>query len=200
MKLDLNRFDWIREPKYFTYDSDNLTIITNPGTDMWQNTYYHFVNKNAPIFKTITEQQFFSFTVKTDFFSEHRFDQCGVVVYIDDENWIKGSIEYEDEQSQHLGSVVTNNAFSDWATTSIDSAVKSMWYRVSRREDDFKLECSTDGENFEQMRICHLVHTPKAIQFGVYACSPEKSSFKSVFSNFELTDSKWLAHDGQQPD
>ena len=38
------------------------------------------------------------------------------------------------------------------------------------------------------------------IQFGVYACSPEDSSFKATFTNFEVTDCKWLAHDGQAPD
>lgn len=38
------------------------------------------------------------------------------------------------------------------------------------------------------------------IQFGIYACSPENSSFRAVFSNMELTDCLWKAHDGQQPD
>ena len=38
------------------------------------------------------------------------------------------------------------------------------------------------------------------ISFGIYACSPEESSFTAKFSNFEITECKWLAHDGQQPD
>lgn len=38
------------------------------------------------------------------------------------------------------------------------------------------------------------------IQFGIYACSPEESSFKAVFTNMEITECKWLAHDGQVPD
>jgi regulation of enolase protein 1 (concanavalin A-like superfamily) len=38
------------------------------------------------------------------------------------------------------------------------------------------------------------------IQFGIYACSPEDSSFKATFSHMEMTECKWLAHDGQQPD
>lgn len=46
----------------------------------------------------------------------------------------------------------------------------SMWYRLSRREDDFCIEC------------------------------PEDSSFEAKFTNMEITDCKWLAHDGQQPD
>jgi regulation of enolase protein 1 (concanavalin A-like superfamily) len=38
------------------------------------------------------------------------------------------------------------------------------------------------------------------IQFGIYACSPEDSSFKATFTNMEITECKWLALDGQAPD
>ena len=35
------------------------------------------------------------------------------------------------------------------------------------------------------------------IQFGVYACSPENSSFKATFTNFQILECQWLAHNGQ---
>ena len=38
------------------------------------------------------------------------------------------------------------------------------------------------------------------IAFGIYACSPEDSSFTVVFSDMEVTECKWLAHNGQAPD
>ena len=113
---------------------------------------------------------------------------------------LKASIEYENDSFQHLGSVVTNHGYSDWATTVIDASVKTMWYRLSRREDDYCIECSKDGLHFEQMRVCHLHEGNGRIQFGIYACSPEKSSFKAVFSNMELMECQWKAHNGQQPD
>lgn len=69
--------------------------------------------------QNFTEKKFFSFVVKTEFESKVRFDQCGIVMYLDSENWLKGSIEYENGEFQHLGSVVTNNGYSDWATTEI---------------------------------------------------------------------------------
>ena len=148
-----------------------------------------------------TEEQFFSFTVKTNFSeSHHRFDQCGIVMYLDSENWLKGSVEYENEKFQHLGSVVTNGGYSDWATTAIPADIKSMWYRFSRREDDYCIECSEDGTNFTQMRICHMHKGNGKIRFGIYACSPEDSSFRAVFTDMELTQCQWKAHDGQQPD
>lgn len=199
--MELSNFKWTRKPKDYTISDSKIEIVTKPYTDLWQRTYYHFRNDNAPMFQMETEEQFFSFIVKTDFQgSHHRFDQCGIVMYLDSENWLKGSIEYENEQFQHLGSVVTNNGYSDWATTEINADIKSMWYRFSRREDDYCIECSLDGQRYQQIRICHMDHGKGKIRFGIYACSPENSSFKAVFTNMELTDCLWKAHDGQQPD
>ena len=200
MKFDVNALVWTREPESYTLAEDKIEIITRPHTDLWQRTYYHFRNDNAPVLQMETDESFFSFTVKTEFESKHRFDQCGVVIYLDSENWLKGSIEFENERFQHLGSVVTNHGYSDWATTEVDASVKSMWYRLSRREDDYCIECSEDGKIFKQMRVCHMTHGKGTIRFGVYACSPEDSSFKATFTSMEMTECKWLAHDGQKPD
>ena len=200
-KIDLNALQWTREPKSVEMKGDTIFVTTAPHTDLWQRTYYHFQNDNAPVLQMKTREKFFSFVVKTDFTqSHHRFDQCGIVMYLDSENWLKGSVEYENEEFQHLGSVVTNNGYSDWATTAIPADVKTMWYRFSRREDDYCIECSTDGTNFSQMRICHMYAGAEEIRFGIYACSPEESSFSAVFSDMKITECAWEAHDGQQPD
>ena len=193
-------FTWIREPASFKEENGVISITTKPHTDLWQRTYYHFQNDNAPVFQMETEEKFFTFKVKTQFNSKKRFDQCGVVMYLDSENWLKASIEYENEKIQHLGSVVTNNGYSDWATCVIDAKKKEMWYRFSRREDDFCIENSVDGVNFNQMRVCHMWKASGKISFGIYACSPEDSSFDAVFTNMEVGECVWKAHDGQKPD
>ena len=201
MKFDISKLEWLRAPERYKVEDGRIEITTTPGTDLWQRTYYHFRNDNAPVLQMETEEKFFSFVVKTDFTgAHHRFDQCGVVMYLDSENWLKGSVEYENGQFQHLGSVATNHGYSDWATTAIPADVKTMWYRLSRREVDYCIECSRDGEHFTQMRVCHMWEGGSRIRFGVYACSPEDSSFTAVFTGMELTECKWLAHDGQAPD
>ncbi|MBP3401780.1 MAG: DUF1349 domain-containing protein [Clostridia bacterium] len=200
MNFDISKFEWTREPFGFKVEGGKVEIVTKPHTDLWQRTYYHFKNDNAPVLQMECDEKYFSFTVKTEFDYKHRFDQCGIVMYLDSENWLKASIEYENESFGHLGSVVTNNGYSDWATTEIDASVKSMWYRLSRRESDYCIECSSDGVTYRQMRVCHMWQGGEAVRFGIYACSPEDSSFTATFSSFELGECRWLAHNGQAPD
>ncbi|OJG10379.1 hypothetical protein RU93_GL002158 [Enterococcus aquimarinus] len=145
MKFDVSDLKWLREPKNYIITENKIEMMTEPHTDLWQRTYYNFQNDNAPVLQMNTEEKYFSFIVKTEFESNHRFDQCGVVMYLDSENWFKGSVEYENEDFQHLGSVVTNNGYSDWATTVIDASINSMWYRFSRRADDYCIESSIDA-------------------------------------------------------
>ncbi|MBO5420701.1 MAG: DUF1349 domain-containing protein [Clostridia bacterium] len=200
MKINTNELQWTRPPKQYTITEDKVEMITEPHTDLWQRTYYHFRNDNAPVLQIQTNEKYFSFVVKTDFDTKVRYDQSGVVMYLDSENWLKASVEYENEKIQRLGSVVTNNGYSDWSSVDVDASIKSVWFRLSRREDDFCIENSTDGKDFKQMRICHMFNAKETIRFGIYACSAENSSFKATFTNMEITECKWLAHDGQQPD
>ena len=166
MEFNTAQLQWTREPKKYTINENQIRIITEPGTDLWQRTYYGFQNDNAPALQMETDETYFSFIVKTDFASKRRFDQCGIVMYLDSENWLKASIEYENETYQRLGSVVTNHGYSDWATTDIPASIKSMWYRLSRRESDYCIEYSEDGANFKQMRICHLSEGAGKVQIG----------------------------------
>lgn len=189
-----NELAWIRVPKQSIITENAVEIITEPNTDLWQRTYYGFQNDNAPILQMKTNEKYFSFTVKTAFQSKCRFDQCGIAMYLDSENWLKASVEFENAQYQRLGSVVTNHGYSDWATVDISADIKEMWYRFSRRESDYCLECSADGVTFKQMRICHMWEGADEITFGIYACSPEQSSFKAVFTDMEITECKWQAH------
>ena len=183
--------EWVRKPNNVILSYDRIEIITESGTDLWQRTYYGFTNDNAPVLQAQTDEKYFSFIVKTQFASKDRFDQCGVAMYLDSDNWFKASIEYEDENYQRLGSVVTNNGYSDWATTDISSDIKEMWYCFSRRESDFCIECSRDGKDFKQMRIFHMFAGAESIKFGIYAASPTTGSFKAVFTDMTVTECQW---------
>jgi len=193
-EFDVKNLTWIRESKQYEISQDHITITTDPNTDLWQRTYYGFRNDSAPVLQMVTQKKYFSFSVKAEFDSHFLFEQCGLAIYLDSDNWFKASIEYEDEHNSKLGSVVTNEGYSDWATTDISSNIRRMYYRLSRRESDYLVEASEDGTNFKQMRIFHLFQGAGEITFGLYACSPLDSSFTAKFSEMKLTECLWKAH------
>ena len=55
---------WIREPKQVSVTEDKVEVITEPGTDLWQRTYYGFQNDNAPVLQARTGERYFSFVVR----------------------------------------------------------------------------------------------------------------------------------------
>lgn len=206
--VDFTNGKWIFEPKLSEVSTGSVSITTEPNTDLWQRSYYGFRNDNAPALQIESEENF-TFTAKASFTYQTQFDQCGLIIYLDSENWFKASIEYENQEFSRLGSVVTNFGYSDWATSDIPLP-KEIWYRLSRRGADFLIESSFDGIVFNQMRIFHLHQlgettvdmgkcnppqpAEKSVQFGVYACSPQNSSFTAKFTDMNLEPCKWLAH------
>lgn len=61
--MDLKEFKWTREPQDYNIGKDKIEIITKPYTDLWQRTYYHFQNDNAPVLQMETAEEYFSFVV-----------------------------------------------------------------------------------------------------------------------------------------
>lgn len=208
MNFELQSGKWLNRPSLCETTKSLVKITTEPNTDFWQKSYYGFISDNAPAL-LFTSDSNFTLTAKVEFDYQKQFDQCGLIIYIDSENWFKSSVEYENEKSSRLGSVVTTSGYSDWATNDINLP-NEIWYRLSRRGPDFLIEYSLDGDDYEQMRIFHLhaldettekmgranppIPAMSTIRFGVYACSPSESSFTAQFSNFKFEPCTWLAH------
>ena len=69
MTLNIDKFKWTRQPESCTIQGDTIEVVTKPGTDLWQRTYYHFRNDNAPVFQMETDEKSFSFIVSVHNFS-----------------------------------------------------------------------------------------------------------------------------------
>jgi len=208
MILDTASARWLRSPVKSAIHQDSIELTTAPKTDLWQATYYGFRVANAPALLW-QDADNFTFSVRASFQYQKQFDQCGIILYLDDNNWFKASIEHEVESDVRLGSVVTNNGYSDWATTDI-APVEQMYYKLSRRGPDFLLEHSADGERYVQMRVFHMmllgdtsltmgkadppIKPEAVVEFGVYACSPGDSHFSAKFENLSRTECTWKPH------
>jgi regulation of enolase protein 1 (concanavalin A-like superfamily) len=182
-------FYWLNEPGRYQL-GNGLEIFTDEKTDFWQRTHYGFQRDDGHCLLT-KQSGDFSLTTRVEFEPRTQYDQCGLIVRIDSQNWIKVSTEYENGHVSRLGSVSTNLGYSDWATQDISSERRAMWYRISKRGADFLLENSLDGQTWLQMRITHLHKQAGEYEIGVYACSPIGKDFHCCFKMLEIADSRW---------
>ena len=65
--MKTSEMKWTREPSVYLINEDRIEIVTDPHTDLWQRTYYHFRNDNAPVLQLETEESFFFFYCKDGF-------------------------------------------------------------------------------------------------------------------------------------
>ncbi len=182
-------FRWLNAPEQARFGS-GLEILTDLRTDFWQRTHYGFRRDDGHALLTQLSEDF-SLTTHVAYQPQVQYDQCGVMVRIDSENWIKASTEYEDEAHSRLGSVVTNLGYSDWATQDVLSSHFEMWYRISRCGSDYLIEASFDGGRWLQLRIAHLHKSVEAVEAGVYACSPIGRHFRCRFTEVTIAESTW---------
>ena len=184
-------FFWLNEPAKYYFDR-SLYLDTDTKTDFWQRTHYGFRKDDGHCLLTRMSGDF-SIRTEVEFSPTSKYDQCGLFARIDTDNWIKASMEYENPERSRLGSVVTNFGYSDWASQDVSSDVKSMFYKLSRREKDILIEYSKDDTRWHQMRVAHLHALNEAIEIGVYACSPVGDGFQCRFSFIEIGKNTWAA-------
>jgi hypothetical protein len=182
---------WYHEPKHQWHGTE-LHVATQGETDFWQGTHYGFRRDNGHCLLTNVEQDFL-LSARVTTHAHKKYDQGGVLVRLDAENWLKAAVEAESKSVSKLGSVVTNSGYSDWASVDIDAEVNVMWYRVQSKGADVLLECSENGKEWHQMRIAHLHLFHGSLAVGIFACSPaEGNGCTVVFDNVFLGPSQWI--------
>jgi regulation of enolase protein 1 (concanavalin A-like superfamily) len=182
-------FTWYNPPKQFKVGS-GLEVTANPETDFWQRTHYGFSKDNGHALLTKFKGDF-TITTHCRFNPNTQYDQCGLLIRENTENWVKVSVEYEDNVISRLGSVVTNMGYSDWATQDILSSIQEKWLRLHKHGNDVMIEHSDNNHHWKQMRIAHLHHSNRELKIGVYACSPKGNGFPCTFQALHITDCQW---------
>jgi hypothetical protein len=199
--------EWHNPPQDWLLQPNALNITTEPRTDIWQRTYFGFRMDNAPCYFW-QQSEAFTMTIRCTFDYREMFDQCGIILYLDGNNWFKAGVEVASPSFSRIFSAATNFGHTDYASIDVN-LTSSMYFRLSRRGADFLVEYSTDGEVFNQLRIFHMhllgITTAELalkdvvdgnnapIPLGVFASSPLDSSFKCSFTELQIEPSMWSA-------
>ena len=186
MSNPFDEMSWLHEPTW-RIDSDSLIVRTQHDSDFWQRTHYGFQRDNGhALLKKVSGNV--KVRARFRFEPTAQYDQCGIFLRVNEDNWFKCSIEFENASESRLGSVLTTNGYSDWATQDITSDVKDIWYEVELKNSGIISKYSFDGITFRQMRVCRLGIGAHILFAGIYGCSPVGNGFEFTVSNLSITD------------
>jgi uncharacterized protein len=178
----LDRCRWINEPARWRLDGDRLSVTTDDRTDFWRETHYGFTRHSGHCFAFQTAGDFTAdLRVRADY--REQYDQAGIMVRLDEANWVKAGIERTDGRPG-LGSVLTIGR-SDWATGIFEGNAEDFWIRATVAKGVLKLQASADGKVWPTLRLCPF---PPARSYGVgpFCCTPERSGLNVLFSDFRV--------------
>lgn len=185
--MPLDSYQWLNEPQL--HDLARSIVISKPKTDFWQRTHYGFRRDDGHIWGRSVQGNF-RVRALLQWNYRDQYDQCGLMCRIDENNWVKLSVEHEEEGTNKLGSVVTNYGYSDWATQAISQEVTSLAYEIRMMDGDLFLGYQQPdqiaAEDFIPIRVAHL-HADFTTAFvGVYGCSPVGNGVQFGFSHFAI--------------
>lgn len=178
----LERMQWFNEPEHWSINDNRLTMQVTPQSDYWRISHYGFTVDDAPYLYT-TRGGEFEVKVKISGDYKVRFDQAGLMLRIDKENYIKTGIEFVDGK-YNLSAVVTHHT-SDWSVITLDRPVPYIWIKAVRRLDAVEIFYSFDDKEYTMMRNCWLQdNTP--VMVGLMAACPDGQGFEARFENFTI--------------
>ena len=186
MLLDaLRDFEWLNEPLDVNFEEAGMRVLTYNKTDFWQSVHHRFGKDNGHFFYARREGDF-TFGVTWRFENSGQFDQCGIMLRIDEKNWFKASVMSDNEAQPRLASCVTNCGYSDLAPIEIPAGITEVSYKIKRFKGDYILYYSLDGINFKQLRMLHLLNDQPEVKVGAYICSPQREAFEGVLTQIEV--------------
>lgn len=181
----IEQMKWMNDPASSKQNGEELVVRSKPKTDFWRKTYYGYITDNG---------HFLHLPVSGDFVFEARingqyaalYDQAGLMVRLDPENWMKCGTEFFDKRRH--ASVVFTRDFSDWSTMPDLSETASIWWRALRKKDSIETHCSLDGRSFLAVRQGYFP-TGVKVDVGIMCAAPEGPGFDATFDHLKLEQS-----------
>ncbi|GHH73041.1 hypothetical protein GCM10018793_11040 [Streptomyces sulfonofaciens] len=181
-------WSWLNPPAAWTPDEDALEITTAPDSDFWNTTHYGFVRDSGhALLRPVPA----GFRLRTTFSGDYhaQYDQAGLLLRVDEKNWIKTGIEYVDGQRQ-VSAVVTRDV-SDWNVVPLDRSTPTrapVTIELQRSGDTVTVRYGTGGTAPDTLlRLAYFPPDAEA-QAGPMCASPDGPGFTAWFTDLRLTD------------
>lgn len=168
---------WLNEPVLVISEAGKLKVTAKENSDFWRITSYGFIHESGHALLNVFAQDS---AVELTWLLNYReqFDQAGLLIWCDEENWIKAGIEFADGKPQ-LGAVVTRGK-SDWSVAPVESWMnKPVQLRVSRAGDAVTIRARCEGD-WELVRLAPL-DPDRNWRVGLHLASPSRAGLEIEF-------------------
>ena len=176
------RMQWFNEPKSYTINNGVLEMDVPAQTDFWRIAHYGFTVDDGPFLYSSHGGEFEA-KIRGSGDYKVRFDQAGMMIRENHENYVKFGIEYVDGKF-NISAVVTHHT-SDWSVIQLDKPVPFIWLKAVRRLDAIELFYSFDDKEYIMMRTLWM-RDNCPLQVGPVAACPDGKGFKARFSDFKV--------------
>src|SRR6202790_3752022 len=173
---------WMNEPTSYKRLGEKMVVHSRSKTDFWRKTFYGYITDNGHFFYLEANGDF-TFQARVNGQYAALYDQAGLMVRLDAENWMKCGTEFFD--GRRHASVVFTRDFSDWSTMPDLSDTAEISWRAVRKKDSIETLCSLDGQKFTSVREGYFVPGAK-VRVGIMCATPGGPGFEAPFSDLKL--------------
>ena len=185
-KNPLNR--WSNKPVESNIKETGTQIwVTIPSkTNVWRKSIPHanLIIDSAPYYWHKVSGDFEVMVKLSGEFSSN-YDKAGLMVRLDEENWVTSGLEMCNERINH--STCVTRDFSDRSLAPLpENAEKNgVWICVKRMGHSFESFYSHDAKKWVQTRQALFTERP-VLQVGLMGACPTGSAFKVVFDQYRV--------------
>ncbi len=173
---------WLNAPHHWRREGASLIVTTDPKTDFWRKTFYGYITDNGHLYYRSLSGEFTT-TLKVTGQYRDLYDQAGLMVRLDERNWMKCGVEFVDG-APHM-SVVFTRDYSDWSTFTLGSYAGPLWLKVVRQKDSLDIAHSLNGHDFVEDRQGYFP-PDQAVMAGPMCAAPEGKGFEVRFEDWTV--------------
>src|SRR6266478_4181425 len=172
----ITRMTWFNEPAASKRVGEKLIVHS------WRKTFYGYITDNGHFLHTRAEGDF-TFEARVNGRYAALYDQAGLMVRVNAENWMKCGTECFD--GKRHASVVFTRDFSDWSTMPDLTETAPVWWRAVRKGESIETLCSLDGKNFTSVRQGYF--PASTAEVGIMCAAPEGTGFDAELDHLSLS-------------
>lgn len=171
-------------PKAFECRENGIMMEAGCGTNLFNDMCSDYRTADFPFYYAMQKGDFIIRCRITPEFKAC-YDLGSIVVYDNQNKWIKFAFENSDAGYPAIVSVITDEVSDDCNGVKINE--KGIWMQIIRKGNNFSLHYSTDKKEWVLARIFHL-NMSHEIKLGISAQSPMGDSCMVKFEGLEITD------------